>query len=303
MRPFLTVYGHTNLDYIMSLERFPERNTSVNVEEKRLYYGGTAANVATIAAALGTPAALCSYVGGDMPEGFRELMRGKGVDLRDLVVVEGEETPTVWVMSDRGHDQIAYVYQGPMGKMDRLPLRLGAASESEWVHVMTGRPEYYLRLMGECRAMGKKVAFDPAQEVHHVWDPGRFQQALSMADALFCNENEMRTALKYIGGKGVQDLLSRVGMVVSTAGSKGSVVFAGGERVEVPAVPPRRVVDTTGAGDAFRAGFYAGLFRKAKLRDCAVYGAAAASFVIEERGSLTNVPSWSDVADRAAAHI
>ncbi|MCU0860835.1 MAG: carbohydrate kinase family protein [Methanomassiliicoccales archaeon] len=303
MRPFLTVYGHTNLDYILSLERFPERNTSVNVEEKRLYFGGTAANVATISASLGTPTALCSYVGDDLPPGFRALMEGKGVDLRDLVVVEGEATPTVWIVSDRAHDQIAYVYQGPMGRMDALPLRTGAALESEWVHVMTGRPDYYLRLMALCKEEGKKVAFDPAQELHHVWDAERFQSALSKADVLFCNENELRTALRYTHGKSAEDLLARVGMVVNTMGSRGSVIFVPGERIEVPAVPPSKVADTTGAGDAFRAGFIAGLFRRAKLRDCAVYGAAASSFVIEEKGSLTNVPSWSDVRERAAAHL
>ena len=117
MRPYLCVYGHTNLDYILSLNEFPEKNTSVNVEEKSTYYGGTGANVATIASSLGVPTALCSYIGADLPEGFRRQMTKVGVDLRDLVVVEGQETPTVWIVSDSKHDQIAYVYQGPMGEM------------------------------------------------------------------------------------------------------------------------------------------------------------------------------------------
>ncbi|MEM0449784.1 MAG: carbohydrate kinase family protein [Methanomassiliicoccales archaeon] len=300
---FLTVYGHTNLDYILILERFPEVNTSVNVEEKRTYYGGTAANVATISAALGTPTALCSYVGSDLPTDFRALMERKGVDLRDLVVVEGEATPTVWVISNRSHDQIAFVYQGPMGKMDHMPLRMNAAAESEWIHVMTGRPDYYLRLMREIKRLKKKVAFDPAQEIHHVWDAPRFREALGMSDVFFCNKNELRTAMKYTGATEPEDLLSWVDMVVNTKGASGSIIYYKWDRIEVPAIPPRKVTDTTGAGDAFRAGFYAGLFRGEALRKCALFGAAAASFIIEEKGSLTNVPSFSEVQERAASFM
>ena len=158
MKPFLCVYGHTNIDFIMSLERFPDKNTSVDVVEKQRFFGGTGANVATVAAALGVPTALASYVGKDMPAEFKALMTEKGVDLRDLVEVDGYETPTVWIVSDSSHNQIAYVYQGPMRRMDEFELRMDAAKEAEFVHIMTGRPEYYLRLMRECVRLGKTVS-------------------------------------------------------------------------------------------------------------------------------------------------
>jgi sugar/nucleoside kinase (ribokinase family) len=70
--------------------------------------------------------------------------------------------------------------------------------------------------------------------------------------------------------------------------------------IETPAARASAIVDTTGAGDAFRAGFYAGLFRRKELSECAKLGAATASFVIEERGSLTNIPSWERVEERAS---
>ncbi|HTY46317.1 MAG TPA: carbohydrate kinase family protein [Methanomassiliicoccales archaeon] len=299
MRPFLCVYGHTNLDYILSLKHFPERNTSVNVEEKRSYYGGTGANVATIASSLGVPTALCSYVGEDFPRGFEELMTEKGVDLGDLIRVPGVETPTVWIVSDQDHNQIAYVYQGPMGAMDSFQPRLEKALDSRWVHVMTGRPDYYLRVMAACRRTRKHISFDPAQEIHHVWDAERFEKAIDRAEMFFCNENELRTAMKYLGARRPEDLLEHVKVVVNTVGAKGSVLYTADGKAEVPAVPTRKVIDTTGAGDAFRAGVYAGLFRKLPLARCAVIGAAAASFVIEVRGSLTSIPSWEQVEERA----
>lgn len=299
MRPFLCVYGHVNLDYIMSLSHFPEKNTSVDVTEKKRYFGGTGANVAVIAASLGVPTALASYVGSDIPAEFVALMREKGVDLRDMVEVEGYETSTVWIVSDAEHNQIAYVYQGPMRDMGRYELRMDAAAEAEHVHIMTGRPEYYLRLMRECRARGRSISFDPAQEIHHIWDRGTFSQAMGMCDMFFCNENELRTALAHLGAKGPDSLLEHVEVLVNTLGQRGVRIMTREGTIEVPAIRPRQVVDTTGAGDAFRAGFYAGLYRRLSMEESARIGAAAASFVIEAKGSLTNVPDWSSTLERA----
>jgi sugar/nucleoside kinase (ribokinase family) len=300
MKPFLCVYGHTNLDYIMSLKHFPELNTSVNIQEKRRYFGGTGANVATIAASLGVPTALSSYIGPDFPDDFRSLMESKGVDLRDLVIVNDQETATVWIISDGEHNQIAYVYQGPMAKMESMPLRMGAARDSQGVHIMTGRPPYYLEVMGECAKLGKKVGFDPAQEIHNVWNAITFKKALSMTEMFFANENELRTALRYADCRRAEDLLELVPIVVNTLGAKGSAIYTRSGTIEIPAARARTIADTTGAGDAFRAGFYAGLYRKMELRECAKLGAATASFVIEELGSLTNIPSWEEVEERAS---
>jgi nucleoside kinase len=303
LKPFLCVFGHTNLDFIMSLEHFPERNTSVDVVEKQRYFGGTGANVATVAAALGVPTALASFVGKDIPPEFKMLMNEKGVDLRDLVEVEGYETPTVWIVSDSSHNQIAYVYQGPMRRMGDFELRMDAAKEADFIHVMTGRPEYYLRIMKECVRLGKTISFDPAQEIHHVWTAEKFQEAIGMCDAFFCNENELSTAMRYLGAKRPEDLLDHVDVLFNTLGSRGSRIYTKDGEVEIPAVKPEKVVDTTGAGDAFRAGYFAGIYRNYSIKDSARMGASAASFVIEAKGSLTNVPDWAAVLDRARSSL
>ncbi len=297
-RPYLCVYGHTALDYILCLERFPRPNTSIDVSEKRRFFGGTGANMAAVAASLGVPTALCSFVGEDFPEDFRRFLLGCGVDLRDLVEVPGFETPTVWIVSNASNDQIAYVYQGPMARMEDFEPRLRSAKEAEVVHICTGRPGYYLRVMEECRGMGKYLSFDPAQELHNVWSAETFGRALRMCDAFFANESELRTAMRYLGASRPEMLLDMVKVFVNTRGPRGSVVYQRGERSRVPAIVPQKVVDTTGAGDAFRAGFYAGRYRGYSLRECAVIGSAAASFAVEAMGSVTRIPSWEEVMER-----
>jgi len=299
MNPFLCVYGHLALDHILALERFPALNTSVDVVEKRRYYGGTAGNMATLASALGVPTAVVSYVGKDFSQDYKEFMLSHGVIMDDLVEVEGEETPTIWVVSDKDHNQIAYVFQGAMARMDRYPLRTDKAEVSEWVHICTGRPGYYLRLIERLKSLGKRIAFDPAQEIHHIWSREEFRRALPGCDLLFANRGEMERALSYMNARQPQDLLDRVDIIVNTRGTEGSVIYTSSGEIVVPSARPEKVVDTTGAGDAFRAGFYAGRYRGFGLRESAALGSALASFVVETKGALSRVPSWEEVLVRA----
>jgi sugar/nucleoside kinase (ribokinase family) len=300
MRPFLTVYGHVCLDQILALERFPEPNTSVDIREKHRYFGGTGANIATAAAALGVPTALVSYVGPDLPADFRQFMESRGVDLSEVVTVDGYETSTVIVVTDSKEDQIAYVYQGPMRDMDKFELKLSSARQSKFVHISTGRPEYYLPVMEECRRLEKDISFDPAQEIHRIWDRETFRRALPLASRFFGNRNELRTALGYMDAGGPEDLLTYVPEIITTRGKEGALLFTGQGSRSVPAAKPAAVVDPTGAGDAFRAGFYAGRFRGEGLLESMAYGNAAASFVLEAAGGVTNLPTWEMVEKRAA---
>jgi len=80
-------------------------------------------------------------------------------------------------------------------------------------------------------------------------------------------------------------LSARVPLAVVTRSEKGAIVMRGSERYEVPAIAPARLLDTTGAGDLFAAGFLAGYTAGRGLHDCAVMGTAAAAEVIEHFGA------------------
>lgn len=299
MRPFLTVYGHVCLDQIMSLERFPEPNTSVDIVEKHRYFGGTGANIATVAASLGVPTALVSYVGSDLPDEFRRNMESRGVDLSEVETVDGYETSTVMIVTDEEQNQVAFVYQGPMRDMDDFDLLTARASESSIVHISTGRPGYYLRLMERLRSSGKEISFDPAQEIHHIWSAETFPRGISLADTFFCNANELRTALRYLGMERPEELLGKVKTVINTRGGEGSIAYTADGARSVLAARPGAIVDPTGAGDAFRAGYYAGRYYGHPLEECLAYGNAAASFALEAKGGVGRVPTWEMVEKRA----
>ncbi|MFD2467939.1 adenosine kinase [Amycolatopsis silviterrae] len=107
----------------------------------------------------------------------------------------------------------------------------------------------------------------------------------SGVDVLFANEDEIRSLCQVsTTDAAVAQLRGACEILVVTRGEKGSVVAGAGVQYEVPAVPAA-VVDTTGAGDAYAAGFLHGLTRGAGLHECAHLGSAAAARIISHLGS------------------
>ncbi|MCL2143291.1 MAG: PfkB family carbohydrate kinase [Methanomassiliicoccaceae archaeon] len=301
MRPFLSVYGHITIDQIMSVDEFPGNNVSINITSKETLLGGTGTNIAVIASSLGVPTALCGFVGNDLPKEFGEFITSRGVITDEFVTQDVYDTAQAMIVNDVRKEQRVFFYQGPQGSATSLNNVLKKnASMSRYVHFSTGEPDYYLNIMSSVKSDDRKISFDPAQEIHKVWDSDRFMRALNMSDILFCNRYEAVSALKYASVQSFSDIGI---MTVCTKGPEGSELYVNGKMTKIPAVTAKRVKDATGAGDAYRAGFYAGKFKNYSDVDSLIIGAATASFVIEETGALSSVPSWDAVMERADRYL
>ena len=296
---FLGVFGHVNIDYLMNVEKLPAPNTSVEVTNVKRFFGGTGSNIAMIASGMGVRTALASFVGTDFPEDFRNALFKANVDTFDLAEMPGFMTPTCRIMTDPKCNQIAIMDQGPMSAMDRFPIARHTIESSEIIHIGTGRPAYYLKVMKAARKLGKRIHFDPAQELRYVYTPELFSDMLALSDVLFVNQHELKIAMKYLGTKKKEKMLDHVEILVVTKGRDGSEIITPSGIVPIPVIKPKKVVDPTGAGDAYRAGFYAGLSRGMDLETCGILGASASSFAIEVQGPVGRLPSWDEVRARA----
>jgi ribokinase len=298
MKNFLGAFGHVALDYIITLRRLPRPNTSIEIETRRRSFGGTAGNLTRAAARLGVKTSLASFVGEDFPSDYRDALRKEGVDLTDLRAVRGSTTPTAWIFSDRTGNQMAVIDQGPM-KATRLPILRHSVEDVELVHLGTGRPQYYSLIAELAARRNRTIAFDPSQEIHYVYTPGLFRTLLRRTTYFFGNAAEIAQAKRFARVTSTEGLLRFTTVVVATLGSRGSTVYTRDGKIPIPRVRPRRVVDVTGAGDAYRAGFYAGLSRGLDLRRCGILGSSAASFVVEAQGTQTHLPTWAQALQRA----
>lgn len=298
--PFLTVYGHVTVDQIVNVHKFPELNETVDIVDKKTTLGGTGPNIAVTAARLGVPTALCAFVGDDFPDKYWQELTDSGLNISEMVTVDQYETSQATVINDDSLRTKVIFYQGPQGHASELGVDLVSnAVRSERVHFCTGEPAYYLRLMGMLE--GRHIAVDPSQETYRFWPREQLQKALEKADSLFCNEYEARIIEQRLGINSVLDL--DLPLIVRTDGARGSVAKVDGQIEQIPCVKAAAAVDATGCGDAYRAGFYAGLYYGYFPSDALVLAATVSSFVLEKVGALTNTPRWDQVLERAKPYL
>lgn len=189
--------------------------------------------------------------------------------------------------------------QGAMADVADREVLEHTVRASELVHIATGRPEYYAKVVRLARRLGKRVAFDPAQEIHYVYDGAAFKRLFRHADLFFGNRGEYDRALAFLGLDRVESMTEGGRTLVQTRGVDGSMVFAPGGVWRIPAIPAERRGDVTGAGDVYRAGFYAGLQRGMELPLCGLVGAAAASVAVEGDAPQARLPTWEEAWGRA----
>ncbi|MGO4169361.1 adenosine kinase [Novosphingobium sp. YAF33] len=151
------------------------------------------------------------------------------------------------------------------------------------------------------RGAGRKIAFTPSEcfvidrhraDFLDLIDTGKI-------DVLFCNEHEMAALVGHDDfEKGVAQLAPKIPVLVVTRGAEGAVAISGDQRAEVGAEPIERVVDTTGAGDLFAAGFLFGHVRGKSLEECLQYGAICACEIISHYGARPEADLQALISER-----
>jgi adenosine kinase len=188
--------------------------------------------------------------------------------------------------TDADSNQIASFYPGAMSEARDIELkpivdRFGGA---DLVLIGPNDPAGMLRHTQECRDLGYPFAADPSQQLASL-EGDQIKELVEGATYLFTNTYE-RGLLERKTGWGDEDVLERVGVSVMTRGAKGVTVQRPGEPT-VSVIPPQELAkaDPTGVGDAFRAGFLAGVQWGVSDERAAQLGCMLATLVIESVGT------------------
>jgi sugar/nucleoside kinase (ribokinase family) len=134
----------------------------------------------------------------------------------------------------------------------------------------------------------RKVAFTLSESVCIAGRREGFAQMIDGGgvDLLFANQDEVLQLTGRVDpDSALAELAAKVDTLVVTRGAEGATAIAHGERISIPAAPVGQVVDTTGAGDLFAAGFLAARAKQASLERCLWTGAIAAGEVIQHYGA------------------
>ncbi|MEU7488206.1 carbohydrate kinase family protein [Streptomyces sp. NPDC042319] len=247
--------------------------------------GGVAANISFGLGLLGLRPVLVGAVGADF-EPYRVWLKQHGVDTDSVRVSEELHTARFVCTTDRMQNQIATFYAGAMTEARHIDLGavLARVGRLGLVMISPDDPEAMVRHTRACRALGIPFAADPSQQLARLTRA----DVLELVDGarwLFTNEYES-ALLAERTGLTEAEILRRVGCWITTHGAAGARIRRDGRPpLAVPAVEVAGVVDPTGVGDAFRAGFLAGMAWGVPEKCAAQLGCAVAATALDYVGT------------------
>jgi adenosine kinase len=306
----LVVTGSIAFDYLMSFpgkftEHFlPEHMHRVSLSflvdtmDKRR--GGCAPNIAYTLALLGERPLVMATAGQDFGD-YRAWMEAAGIDTTHVKVVPDRFTASFFCSTDQASNQIASFYTGAMANAGELSFRTIPGLKGEGLVIISPNdPDAMVQYAQECSTLGIRYIWDPGQQCARM-DGTQLTEGITGAFMVIVNDYEFEL-LRQKTGMSEQDVQNEVELLVITRGDQGCSVFAQGVQKDVPAVPPVRIEDPTGVGDAFRGGFMKGLATGMPFDDCARLGSVAATYALEHLGGTSHAYSLDEFKARYAAH-
>lgn len=279
---FLAYFGHVNIDVLMKVPSFP-RSGSVGVDSISEVYGGTAGNFGFVSSKLGLRFDIYSSVSSRTHLQYLEKLKQDGISTSHITIDDERMGPICYLVSDSS-EQIGYIYQGPMDHW-KPSVNFGE-QEYDYVHFSTGPPKEYIKVAKKVKGKSR-IVFDPSQEISFKYDGDELRTMLDLADIFMGNVREVELMQK-MSGFSIDDLLAEGKSVIATNGSKGSMLYYRDQKVGVLPYLAGTPKDTTGAGDAFRAGFYFGLSKGLKIREAMAVGSVvSAESIVHGIGNFT----------------
>jgi sugar/nucleoside kinase (ribokinase family) len=276
---------------VRPVEQIPEGQGGQLVEQIRITPAGSAGGTAITLAKLGASVSSAGAIGEDeLGEVLLTLMEGFGVDTSLLVRREGVQTSASVLPIRPDGSRPAFHVVGANGTYSSADAPWDDLANADYLHV--GAPEFMggeeaakiLSFAREHEVVTSADILAPGEQAAQIVD--WLAPAFEHIDYLLPNEEQVLglTGANELGA-GCEALLERgVGCVAATCGAEGALVADRDGRERVPAFATE-IVDTTGCGDAFSAGFLRGLGLGRDRRGAAVLGCAAAGLVAQGLGS------------------
>ena len=257
--------------------------------------GGSAANTAVGVAGLGVAAGYVGKVRADDVGGFfTQNLRGTGVSFETAPAHDGPATARSYILVTPDGQRTMNTYLGACQNLTAADIDEGSVRAAGLIYLEgylwdpPAAKEAFTRAAGIAHSAGNRVALTLSDSFCVDRYGAEFLDLIRSrtVDIVFSNESELHALYQTADFATALEAFRAEGMLGAvTRGAAGCVVVQGGETVAVDAAPIERLVDSTGAGDLFAAGFLAGLARRSDLRTCAGLGALAAAEVIQHVGA------------------
>ena len=304
----ITVIGAGVIDVLagaVDREIFTRHSSAMDFIE--MSFGGDALNEAIVLSRLGKKVEWISKIGDDdAGQKILNYAKDNGVSIEHLKVEAGLATSITIVLVEKSGER--FFLTNPQASMRKLAAEDILPYVDDMADIVSFASMFISttldiaateRIFKAIKAAGKILAFD-MKFPHHGETLRDMVGMLSYADYFFPNEEELATLT------GERDIDKNIAALLNYGlkcaivkrGGEGCVIATKDERYEVPACRVEKVIDTTGAGDCFAAGFLWALSEGWSLADCGRFACAVASCSVEEVGAVAGVKSLEEVTRR-----
>jgi len=255
-------------------------NVSFLVPDMRREYGGCAANIAYGLNLLGDRGIAMATAGADFAP-YRERMVSQGLPVEHIKVVDSSFTAQAFITTDLDDNQITAFHPGAMQFAHLNRVADAGPGVALGIIAPDGR-----------QAMLEHAAQFEASRIPFIFDPGQglpmfggdeLKTFIRQARWVAVNDYEWGM-LQQKTGLTVAEVASQVEALIVTKGAEGSIIYAEGRTMAIPAAKPKAVVDPTGCGDAYRAGLIHGLLRGLDWETIGRTASLMGAIKIESRG-------------------
>ena len=295
MRPFVAGVGLANIDLMFSgLPRLPNEGEEIYAKEFSMHLGGGPLATLINASRLGIPVRAGTYLGDDIFSRYvQHELKTQSVQITNLYREHNGRIPlnvSVCALTKNDRTFISYTEKKPPDD-NELQAVFDLCHGACIVDMQMGYIEVYRKLKEE----GAMLILDIA------WEDSIprtvYESYLELADYWTANRQE---ALKFTGCNDVSGAASALRNWLKTPVIKldidGCLVYDGEERI-IPAVQEFRRVDSTGAGDAFLAGFIYGLYHQKPVEDAVLFGNITGGICVTAKGALTAYVTEPELLD------
>jgi len=264
----LSILGHTAYDYIFDVPYHPEKGYSIYIKNFSRHYGGGGANICYGASQLGVKCRLISSFGRDCKR-YEEHLKKSNIELH--VYRSSKKMARAFIFN--ADEQISYFYWGASEDMDKVK-----AVKSDYLHIAPSHPKAAIKMASHA----KFYSFEPGQDIPK-YEKEQLHYLIEHADIIFCNEFELKKLERIANLRGKN--------VIVTMGKKGCMIYKNGKIISSE---PKKAVDPTGAGDAFKATFWALFLKGYDIEQSCKMANMAAGIVIGYRGAQ-NKTAWNKI--------
>ncbi|HEY4479357.1 MAG TPA: PfkB family carbohydrate kinase [Candidatus Paceibacterota bacterium] len=283
------IHGKLQDEILIENGKLGRQNLMFTAKERRQFFGGTGANISYGLGLLHAKPLLFSVAGNDFSGQFSKHLEKSGVTLR--IVEEKGWTATFYGMSDTLNQQIGVYQPNAYKNIDSVSLSQSlSASDFKEIGVAifsagTGKSIHkHIKELRQKKGSDAVIIFDPGQVISVFYNKKLLEETAKLADIFIGNEIEFKQLETILGYSHSKLLHKGLRAVIKTQGERGSTIYEKNRTTHVKSVEPSKTIETTGAGDAYRAGLIYGILKKLDLESACRIGAYLGSKCVETVG-------------------